>query len=163
MTYRFHAFTSDHLPMMAGWLRTPEVVRWWGKPVEELHSVTDDLDVPEMAQWIVAWHSVAFAYVQSYPVHRWAQPYLDYLPPYAIGIDAFVGVPTMMGRGHGSAFLRTFADRLSAAGASCVAIDPDIRNLRARRAYARAGFVNDRRISGKNGAAMVMVYRAGHD
>ena len=163
MTYAFEAMTRGDLPMIKLWLGTPEVVRWWGKPGEELDSVTDDLDVPEMAQWIVALNGVAFAYVQSYPVHRWAQPSLSHLPMGAVGIDAFVGVPAMMGCGHGSAFLRAFAETLVGAGSSCVAIDPDVRNVRARRAYARAGFVDDRQVSAEGGTAMVMVYRASND
>jgi RimJ/RimL family protein N-acetyltransferase len=52
-----------------------------------------------------------------------------------------IGDPDMLGRGHGSAFLRRLAERLVAEGAPIVAIDPDVDNLRARRAYARAGFV----------------------
>ena len=46
----------------------------------------------------------------------------------------------MIGRGHGSAFLRLVADRLKAEGAPVVAIDPDVENVRARRAYEWAGF-----------------------
>ena len=46
----------------------------------------------------------------------------------------------MIGRGYGSAFLRLLAKRLMRAGAPAVAIDPDVANLRARRAYEKAGF-----------------------
>ena len=48
----------------------------------------------------------------------------------------------MIGRGHGAAYLRLIAERLCAEGAPLVTIDPIVDNLRARRAYAKAGFVD---------------------
>ena len=46
----------------------------------------------------------------------------------------------MISQGHGSVFLRLLAERLTAEGAPVVAIDPDVENLRARRANEKAGF-----------------------
>jgi hypothetical protein len=39
-----------------------------------------------------------------------------------------------------------------------VAIDPSVDNLRARRAYARAGFGNDALVDTAEGAAMLMTF-----
>jgi aminoglycoside 6'-N-acetyltransferase len=47
----------------------------------------------------------------------------------------------MRGQGLGSAFLRLRAIRLIAEGAPIVAIDPGAVNRRARRAFARGGFI----------------------
>ena len=58
----------------------------------------------------------------------------------------------MIGRGHGSVFLRLLAERLIREGAPLVAIDPDVGNERARRAYARAGFTGDRVVDTEGGA-----------
>jgi RimJ/RimL family protein N-acetyltransferase len=46
----------------------------------------------------------------------------------------------MIGRGHGFTYLKLLAERLGAEGAPVVAIDPDVDDLRARRAYEKAGF-----------------------
>jgi RimJ/RimL family protein N-acetyltransferase len=46
----------------------------------------------------------------------------------------------MIGRGHGQAYLRLLAERLCTEGAPLVAIDPAEDNVRARRAYEKAGF-----------------------
>lgn len=46
----------------------------------------------------------------------------------------------MLGKGHGSAMLRQFTDALFGEGAPRVIVDPDPANLRAIRAYAKAGF-----------------------
>jgi aminoglycoside 6'-N-acetyltransferase len=139
--YRFRPFNRAYLPMVELWLRTPEVMRWWGEPAEQLALVAGDLDEPLMRQWIVEHGDVPFAYVQAYPVHAWPQPHFTALPEGAVGVDAFIGVPEMVGCGHGGRFLREFAEMLIAEGAPVVAIDPDLGNYRARRAYARAGFV----------------------
>ena len=66
----------------------------------------------------------------------------------------------MLGRGHGSAFIRAFADSLLANGTPRVVIDPDPENTRAIRAYERAGFVRDRLVDTPDGAALLMVRNA---
>ena len=134
--YAFRPATRDDLPMLRNWLATPEVVRWWGDPAEQYALLEQDLANPLMAMRIVAFDTQPFAYVQDYGVHTWPQAHFAHLPEGARGIDAFIGVPDMIGRGHGAAFLRQRAMQLIAEGASAVAIDPDASNLRARRAYA---------------------------
>ena len=73
-------------------------------------------------------------------------------------IDSFIGAPEMIGRGHGSAYLRLLAQRLVADGAPLVAIDPDAANLRARRAYAKAGFRGDAIIETGEGPVVLMIF-----
>jgi aminoglycoside 6'-N-acetyltransferase len=65
----------------------------------------------------------------------------------------------MIGAGHGSAFLRLLAERLISEGASAVAIDPDVENRRARRAYEKAGFSLERVVDAGEGPVAVMRYR----
>jgi aminoglycoside 6'-N-acetyltransferase len=156
--YRFRPFTDADLPMTARWLQTPEVVRWWGDPTEQLTLITEDLDEPLMRQWIVEHQGHPFAYLQAYQVDAWPQMHLTHLPNRTEVIDAFIGEPAMLGRGHGSGFLRAIAERLMADGAPMVAIDPDDDNDRARRAYARAGFVGDEIVETEHGYAVVMIF-----
>ena len=63
----------------------------------------------------------------------------------------------MVGRGHGSAFIRAFVDRLLTAGATRVIADPDPRNARAIRAYAKAGFRPEQEVVTPDGRALLMV------
>ena len=63
----------------------------------------------------------------------------------------------MIGRGHGSAFIRHFADRLLAIGTPRVVIDPDPANARAIRAYEKAGFRRERIVDTPDGPALLMV------
>ena len=55
-------------------------------------------------------------------------------------------------------YLRAFAERLLAKGAAGVMIDPDSSNHRARRAYARAGFVELGEVETASGPAMLMTF-----
>jgi aminoglycoside 6'-N-acetyltransferase len=156
--YRFRPFLRADLPMAKRWLQTLEVKRWWGDPTEQLALVTEDLDQPLMRQWIVEHDGHPFAYVQAYPVHAWPQTHLMHLPDGTEVIDTFIGEPHMLGRGHGGAFLRRFAEFLIARGAPAVAVDPLCANHRARRAYARAGFSGEEAVETDEGEAVVMLF-----
>ena len=64
----------------------------------------------------------------------------------------------MVGRGHGQAYLRLLAARLCEEGAPLVAIDPAEGNLRAQRAYEKAGFRVEARVMTDTGPAVLMLY-----
>ncbi|MGH3236306.1 MAG: GNAT family N-acetyltransferase, partial [Streptosporangiaceae bacterium] len=78
--YHFRPLTRAGLRMVAGWLRTPEVVRWWGIPENQEALIAQDLDEPLMRQWIVEHERRPFAYAQAYPATAWPQPHLACLP-----------------------------------------------------------------------------------
>ena len=63
----------------------------------------------------------------------------------------------MIGRGHGSRFIRAFVDGLLQTGVPCVVTDPDPINARAVRAYEKAGFQRERIIDTPDGRALLMV------
>lgn len=138
--YSFRMVCGADLPLLHEWLRTDEVSRWWGNPDKQFALLEDDLQNPLMTMQIVSADCRLFAYVQDYDVHSWPQDHFRELPAGSRAIDSFIGEPDMIGRGHGSTFLRLLARRLIANGAPLIAIDPELSNVRARRAYAKAGF-----------------------
>jgi aminoglycoside 6'-N-acetyltransferase len=77
-------------------------------------------------------------------------------------IDSFIGPPSMIGRGHGAAYLSLLAERLCAEGAPLLAIDPAVENLRARRAYEGAGFRFEAPVATVAGLAALMIYEPKH-
>jgi aminoglycoside 6'-N-acetyltransferase len=156
--YTFRPLTPEDLPMVAKWLETPDVIRWWGDSREQLALITEDLNEPLMNQWLVEQEGNPFAYLQAYPARAWPQTHLAHLPATGKVIDVFVGDPTMIGRGHGRAFLRNFAEMLVAGGASLAATDPVVENHRARRAFSRAGFVENKMVSTADGLVAVMIF-----
>src|SRR6266436_4691014 len=92
-SYVFRPMKTDDLPLVKRWLAEPHVVQWWGDTHEQFELVSGDLEVEAPDNG------------------------LGSHPRRTRGIDQFIGEPDMMDRGHGSAFIRTFIDRLLASGA----------------------------------------------
>src|SRR3982074_3965983 len=101
------------------------------------------LEIPDMDQFIVAMGDQAFGYIPWYAMSAWNQGFGAH-PPKTRGIDQFIGEPDMIGRGHGSSFIRQFVDTLLISGIPRVVTDPDPDNGRTVRAYAKAGFQSER-------------------
>ena len=144
------------LPLIRKWLETPHVSEWWLHPPEEFELVSGDLAHPDVAQFVVQVAARPFAYLQCYhlsAVNKGFGPQ----PEGTRGLDQFIGEADMLGRGHGSAFVRDFADRLLAAGTPRVVLDPEPDNARAIRAYEKAGFKRDRIVDTPDGPALLMV------
>jgi aminoglycoside 6'-N-acetyltransferase len=136
----------------------PEVVRWWGPAAQQADLLEEDLDDPRMVMRLVLYDGRPFAYVQDYEVHAWPQAHFDHLPAGSRAMDAFIGEPGMIGRGHGSAFLRLRAEQIIAEGTPILVIDPAAENIRARRAYGKAGFCDSYPAETESGNAVVMAF-----
>jgi aminoglycoside 6'-N-acetyltransferase len=156
LDYAFRPMASGDLAMVRRWLETPEVVRWWGRPDEQYQLVSGDLDHPDMDQFIVSLGGHPFGYIQCYALSTWNAS-LGNHPPGTRGIDQFIGVSDMIGRGHGSGFIRQFVDGLLKSGTPRIVTDPDPDNGRAVRAYEKAGFAKDRMVDTPDGPALMMV------
>ena len=138
--YTFRPAVKSDLPLLEEWLQAPQIVAWWGNPAEQAQLLRADLNEPRMRMELVQHLGRPFAYVQSYEVHAWPQRHFEHLPFGSRAIDTFIGESAMIGRGHGSAYLKIIALRLQAEGAPLIAIDPAAVNLRAISAYRNAGF-----------------------
>jgi aminoglycoside 6'-N-acetyltransferase len=154
--YVFRTMAVADLPMIRRWLETPEVVRWWGDPDEQYELVSGDLTHPDMDQLIVSLDGRAFAYIQCYALSTWNQGFGA--QPYSTrGIDQFIGEVDMIGRGHGANFIRQFVANCWARGTPRIVTDPDPVNVRAVRAYEKAGFARERMVDTPDGPALLMV------
>jgi aminoglycoside 6'-N-acetyltransferase len=138
--YRFRPVEIADLPLLARWLATPHVAAWQGDPATELKEIESCIGDARMHALIVLCDERPIGYQQSYAPHDWdGHPYADQ-PRGTRGVDQFIGEADMLGRGHGSAFVRAFVEWLFDQGAPRVVTDPDPDNGRAIRAYAKAGF-----------------------
>jgi aminoglycoside 6'-N-acetyltransferase len=153
--YAFRDMTADDLPMVRRWLIAPHVREWWGDPAEQYTLVSGDLDEPAMDQYIVSSDGRAFAYLQCYDLSAWDSGFGEQ-PKGTRGIDQFIGEADMVERGHGSAMIRAFVDERLRDGAPRIVTDPDPRNLRALRAYEKAGFMRVGMVDTPDGPAMLM-------
>ncbi len=145
--YVFRPMSETDLPLVKRWLGEPHVMQWWGDTYEQFEIVSGDLEVEAMDQFIVATDDRPFGYLQCYNPEVWPDNGLGVHPNGTTwGIDQFIGELDLVDRGHGSAFIRRFIDRLFAAGASRVITDPDPANARAIRAYENAGRPDSQKI-----------------
>ena len=158
--YEFTPMTTADLPLIQRWLETPHVAEWWHDPAEQFELVSGDLGHPDMAQFIVTTEARPFAYLQCYNIGAWDAGFGPQ-PTGTRGLDQFIGEPDMLDRGHGSAFIRAFAEDLLTNGTPRVVIDPDPDNVRAIRAYEKAGFSKDRLVDTPDGIALLMFRDAG--
>ena len=136
--YVLRPVTRDDLPLLKQWRARPHVTQWWGAPEHEREE--EKLGDTNIAMWIVEHEGRAFAFAQDYAIHAWEDHHFAHLPPGSRGIDQYIGEADMIGRGHGSFFVRAHAERLFAAGAPAIGTDPHPDNARAIRAYEKAGF-----------------------
>jgi aminoglycoside 6'-N-acetyltransferase len=155
--YQFRPMAAADLLLVRRWLELPHVREWWGDPPEQFDLVSGDLSEPAMDQFVIARGGRPFAYLQCYEQTAWLDNGLGAHPPGTRGIDQFIGEPDMVGRGHGSTFIRAFVDGVLAIGAPRVVTDPDPANARAIRAYEKAGFRKDREVETPDGRALLMI------
>jgi aminoglycoside 6'-N-acetyltransferase len=158
--YAFRPMTVADLPTVHKWLEQPQVAQWWGDPDEQYALVRGDLDEPAMEQFVVAVEGRPFAYLQCYDPTAWPNNGFGVQPQGTRGLDQFIGEPDMIGRGHGSALIRNFLERLTLAGRPRVVTDPDPANARAVRAYEKAGFKKAGLVDTPDGRALLMVHDA---
>lgn len=139
-SYTFRSVEPDDLPLLAEWLRHPHVAEWWDDPDASLAEIREAMESVETEPLIVELDGQPIAYIQSYDPHlEDGHPYQDQ-PFGTLGMDISIGPPELVGKGHGSAIVRQFTDMLFEEGAPRVVIDPHPGNLRAIRAYEKAGF-----------------------
>jgi aminoglycoside 6'-N-acetyltransferase len=154
--YVFRDMTADDLAMIKRWLTEPHVRQWWGDPAEQYALVRGDLDEPAMDQYIVSSDGRDFGYLQCYDLTAWNSGFGEQ-PRGTRGIDLFIGEADMIERGHGSAMLRAFVDERLKRGAPRLVTDPDPENIRALRAYEKAGFARDRMVDTPDRPSLLMV------
>lgn len=132
--------------MLRAWLAQPHAQAWWGEPEHEIGLIYDGERTGESAGYIAHHDGQPFAYIQSWPCDAQPdeaitkEPWVANQAPGTLGVDITIGAPDLLGKGLGSAGVRAFCEKLFADGAPRLIIDPDAANLRAVRAYEKAGF-----------------------
>jgi aminoglycoside 6'-N-acetyltransferase len=158
--YAFRRVTHADLPILDTWLRQLHVREWWGDPARTLEQIAAHMDDPAIKLFMVSHDDRLIGYLQCWDPHAEAGHPCSDQPQGTRGIDQFIGESDLISRGHGSAFIRLFVERLLAAGAPRVITDPNPRNLRAIRAYMKAGFVPAGNRTTISGDALLMICEA---
>lgn len=154
--YVFRSVTVADLPLLAEWLGKPHVRRWWSEPEEALASIEEHLRDLAVEPYIVTFADRDFAFIQVADLDDEDDAALDGQPDGTCGIDQFIGVEALLGKGHGPAFMAQFCQSLFDRGKNRVLVDPHPDNAFAIRAYTKAGFQRLGETTTNYGRALLM-------
>lgn len=154
--YVFRPVTVADLALLAEWLEQPHVRRWWGAPEEALVSIGEHLSDQTVEPYTVTLDGRDFAFIQVADLDGENDTALDGQPKGTCGIDQFIGVETLLGKGHGPAFMAKFCRKLFEKGKNRVLVDPHPDNIFAIRAYTKAGFQRLGETNTNYGRALLM-------
>ena len=136
---RLRPVEEGDLAAILRWLREPEVLFWWDDALPDIeaarHEYLDpDAHVP-LWRYLIEEHGRGIGFAQWYHAYFGA----DY--ERSAGIDIFIGEPEARDRGLGTEAVRMLLKHLfEVRGVHRVTIDPETGNVRAIRAYQKAGF-----------------------
>jgi aminoglycoside 6'-N-acetyltransferase len=152
----FRGLTEGDLPLIRRWADGAHWLEWWGDAESTVAEIRAALDDDATEPMVALLGNRPVAYVQTYDPHMEdGHPYQDQ-PFGTLGLDISIGNESDLGHGLGSAIVEALAGMLFAEGAPRLIIDPDPANLRAIRAYEKAGFTRfDERVSAYGPALMM--------
>jgi aminoglycoside 6'-N-acetyltransferase len=154
---RFKQLEKSDLPLVAGWLQTPHVARWWTSPADEL-AIAAKYTARMHHDSAVSVHVIS---VDGEPVGMIQAERLEE-PRQAggYGIDLLIGRFELTGQGLGPAIIEAFLDEYifgRHAASFCIG-DPALANTRSIRAFEKAGFLPIKTFSG-NGEMHILMER----
>jgi aminoglycoside 6'-N-acetyltransferase len=164
----FTPVAAEHYPLLRTWLGRPHMREWWGDPDIELGYIRDMVEGRDTTRpFLIVASGMPVGYIQYWFIghHQnqdWIEdhPWLAVLPRDAVGVDLSIGEPDQLSRGLGSKALMEFVEMLRAQGRETIIIDPDPANLRAVRAYEKAGFRPVPALADRTGDVLIMQHHA---
>jgi aminoglycoside 6'-N-acetyltransferase len=148
---RFRQLTRADFPMLAGWLATPPVARWWyhewsPDAVErDFGPSADGLEPNE--DWLALVGGEPVGLVQRSRVEDYAENLRDFsslveVPDGAMTLDYLLGDPSRLGQGLGSAMISAMVERTWAdcPDAPAILVAVVAANTASWRALEKAGF-----------------------
>jgi RimJ/RimL family protein N-acetyltransferase len=130
---------SRHLSLLTTWLHRPHVACWWGDPEQTLAAVQQHPITSEALVEVDA-RPVGFVCWQMPSQEELAAANLDDLPSDLVDLDILIGDPEVLGQGVGPAALSQVLAKLRADGVRVAGVGTAAANLRALRAFDKAGF-----------------------
>ena len=133
--FEFKKVSNDDLPLMHSWLTSPHVREFWRE--KEVGSFSNfkkyfetNITSKKYNPYMVILQGKPIGYIQSYVVDE-----------KTFGINQFIGLEEFVDKGLGSMFVKEFTDELLLnKKVTRIITDPGVLNLRAQKAYEKAGF-----------------------
>jgi aminoglycoside 6'-N-acetyltransferase len=153
---RIRADKDDHA-LLLRWLNTPHVAEWWNPERVALNLESVETDYPSETRpddpttnCIIELGRRPIGFVQFHPWDAYQTEMREIgfdLPTGYWGVDIFIGEPDQLNRGVGSRVVSLLRRHLvEEQGATGVALVVAQDNVRAQRAYEKAGLVRKREV-----------------
>ncbi len=162
---RLRDVTSDDRPLIERWLHADHVRRTWGDPDENMRLLRD-------ATANRHWRAIIEADDRAVGLVLWQHPTRQELdeaglmdiPETVIDIDIMIGERGAVGKGLGSTAIRLVVEAaLSDPAVPFVIAAALVDNLASQRAFAKAGFRNDREFDDVSSGRCVLMLRPRQD
>ena len=158
-SFQFRPLQTADFALLSHWHALPHVAEWWGalssKDIAAQYG--PEATRPGVELYIVLHEGREIGFLQCYDAAKSGDDWWPDAAKGTWGLDQFIGDPALLGQGLGSAFVRAFADELlDRVDVKKVILDPKPANLRAIRAYEKAGFGRVGLIETPDGPAMLM-------
>ncbi|MCU0831755.1 MAG: acetyltransferase [Rhizobiaceae bacterium] len=152
----FRSVEPRDMALIRRWAAQPHWLEWWGAADKTVSEIGAAMDEDSTEPMIALLGNRPVAYVQTYDPHlEEAHPYQDQ-PFGTLGLDISIGDAADLGQGLGTAIILALAGMLFEEGVPRLIIDPDPANLRAIRAYEKAGFMRFDERASEFGPALMM-------
>jgi RimJ/RimL family protein N-acetyltransferase len=175
MALLFKPLQESHFPLLLKWLETPYVKAWWDKEIQWTPQLLEekygtyvqgynlDQGVKKPLQaYVIYTDTRPIGYIQLYNPRDYLQEeLLEDLSPSLAGLDFFIGEEDYLGRGLGLLILQQFLQEYVDPYYDACFVDPDKANIRAIRAYEKAGFKTVKTI--QEGGIVWMIRKKNHD
>ncbi len=149
--FEFKKLAHEDLPLLHSWMKRPHLQGYWAEQtIQDYESFKEKykgaIESEEVTPYLVMLQGKPIGYIQSYKVDG-----------KTFGIDQFIAVPEFINKGLGSMFVKEFSDELLInQKATRVITDPSVLNLRAQKAYEKAGFKKLEVVQGADGEVLMM-------
>ncbi|MBC7713289.1 MAG: acetyltransferase [Rhizobacter sp.] len=149
--FTFKKLSHEDIQLVHSWITKPHVREFWTDAgLEDFGTFKKKYEGKitsnKVHPYLVLLQGKPIGYIQSYSVDE-----------KTFGIDQFIGVEEFVNKGLGSMFVKEFTDELlKSKKVSKIVTDPSVLNLRAQKAYEKAGFKKTVAMPGEDGEVMLM-------
>ncbi|QQR84019.1 GNAT family N-acetyltransferase [Candidatus Peregrinibacteria bacterium] len=164
MNYTFKPVTEKDFPLLLEWHNQPWVAENWNgyytsEQIEE-EQIKKMKSSKDFA-YIIYFEGRPFAYIQLQDCFECGDGWWPDEKPGTWGIDTFIGEEEYLGKGHSTKYIKEFLEKaFSEKNAKKIIVDPDPNNIRAIKAYEKAGFKAVETIKTPDGDALLMEVKA---
>lgn len=157
----FMLIESKHLMLLSEWFKAPHVNEFW-KETTDISELKTKFIVKHpkcgVDSYIIFYNDDPIGYIQSYQATKSGNGWWADAEPGTYGIDLFIGIEQMIGKGIGTQIMKEFIRKLCQnSDVKKVIVDPTPENSRMIHICEKIGFSNKGRIDTPDGEAILLV------